>query len=57
MMVKQGGTSMNQNGPSKRKGGRPTHRCSLCGRSYSMDWCKDRHERQCKEYRDARKSG
>lgn len=53
-MVKQGGSSINHNQPSKRQGSRPTYRCSTCGRVYSMDWCRERHEKQCKEYNEAK---
>ena len=51
--MKQGG--VNWNGSPCSKGGvRGTHRCKYCGRSYKMDWAKERHEKQCYEYRKAR---
>ena len=47
-MVKQGGTSKNTN--ASGRGSRAEKRCSICSRSYVMEWAKNNHERVCKEY-------
>jgi len=49
--MKQGGVSWN-NSPRSKKGVTTRFKCSICGRNYKMQQMKDRHEKQCKEYKN-----
>lgn len=48
MMIRQGGTTQNGSGNGKKRSS--SCKCSCCGRSYAMEWARDRHEKQCREY-------
>jgi len=52
-MVKQGGVSWSQAYHSK-PGVRNRIKCSICGRAYKMPYAKERYERLCKQYNEAR---
>lgn len=50
-MVKQGGTTANQN-PSHSRHMPRNHRCKYCGRAYAQEWTKRTHEMECCKFHD-----
>ena len=47
-MFKIGGTTSNGNVHARSM--RHNHKCSICGRTYAMEWAKNNHEKLHKEY-------
>jgi len=54
MTYKQGGTSWNGS-PQAKKGVITRYKCSVCRREYKMEQQRDRHEKQCKQYEEAKR--
>ena len=53
MSFKQGGNSWNGS-PQSKKGVDTRYKCDVCRREYKMEQHRDRHEKQCRQYEEAK---